>query len=223
MRVLVLTNVFPSPVFPTRGPFNLHPLRILARRHSVRLVVPVAWTDEWAARRRGRGQFPHGRREVRDSIVVNYPRYWFPPRILRGWYGHCFIASVRGIFRRTVEEFRPDLVFASWAYPDGWAGVRLAREARLPVVVKVHGSDVKLLDKYPARLRRTAEALKAADGIVAVSRDLLEHVLKLGVDPHKVRLIYNGVDAAVFRPGSKVAARELLGMAKDSPILLFVG
>jgi glycosyltransferase involved in cell wall biosynthesis len=36
-------------------------------------------------------------------------------------------------------------------------------------------------------------------------------------------LIYNGVDAAVFRPGCKNEAREKLGMTGDSPLLLFVG
>jgi glycosyltransferase involved in cell wall biosynthesis len=223
MRLLALTNIYPSPVFPTRGSFNRHPLRLLGKRHAVRVIVPIGWTDEWQAKRRGEVKFPKHRREELDGLIVDYPRYWFPPRILRAWYGHFFLRSVRGTFRRAVEEFRPDAVLASWAYPDGWAGVRLAREARLPVVVKVHGSDVKLLDKYPARRLRTAEALKAAAGVIAVSQDLVEHVLKLGVDAQKVRLIYNGVDATVFRPGSKDEARDQLGVTGDSPLLLFVG
>jgi len=87
----------------------------------------------------------------------------------------------------------------------------------------VHGSDVKLLNQYPARLRRTADALKAADGVIAVSRDLVNQVSALGVDSQKVRLIYNGVDASVFRPGLKNEARERLGESGDSPLLLFVG
>jgi glycosyltransferase involved in cell wall biosynthesis len=72
-------------------------------------------------------------------------------------------------------------------------------------------------------LRRTADALKAAAGVVAVSQDLVEHVLKLGVDAQKVRLIYNGVDSTVFRPGSKDEARDQLEVAGDVPLLLFVG
>jgi glycosyltransferase involved in cell wall biosynthesis len=36
-------------------------------------------------------------------------------------------------------------------------------------------------------------------------------------------LIYNGVDASVFRPGLKNEARERLGISGDSPLLLFVG
>lgn len=224
MRVLALTNVYPSPVHPTRGPFNRHPLRLLGERHPVRVIVPVAWTDEWAARRRTRANpFPEGRRQVSDGLTIDYPRYWFPPRVLRGWYGHCFLASVRGTFRRAADEFRPDVVLASWAYPDGWAGVRLARARGIPVVVKVHGSDIKLLGQYPGRLRRTADALRAADAVIAVSQDLVEQVAALGVDRGKVRLIYNGVDASVFHPGPKREARARLGIGGDSPLLVFAG
>jgi len=37
------------------------------------------------------------------------------------------------------------------------------------------------------------------------------------------RVIHNGVDLSVFRPGDKAAARRTLGLPQDSPILLFVG
>jgi hypothetical protein len=135
MRVLVLTNLYPSPVYPTRGSFNRHPLRLLGERHAVRVIVPIGWTDEWKAKRKGDVSFPKGRQQQFDGLTVDYPRYWFPPRVLRSWYGHFFLKSVRGTFLRAVDEFKLDVVLASWAYPDGWAGVRLAREARLPVVV----------------------------------------------------------------------------------------
>jgi glycosyltransferase involved in cell wall biosynthesis len=154
---------------------------------------------------------------------VDHPIYWYPPHVGRAWYGHCFARSVGGAFRRAVREFRPDVVFAPWAYPDGWAAVRLGHAAGLPVVVQVHGSDVRLLDAYPARRGPTATAVARADGVVAVSRDLAERVIALGAAPEKVLVIRDGVDATVFRPGPKAEARDRVGLTPGDPVVLFVG
>ena len=105
-------------------------------------------------------------------MPVEYPRFVFPPRVLRGWYGRFYRWSIGPAFRRALAAFRPDVVFATWAYPDGWAAVDLAHQAGLPAVLKVHGSDVLQLKHYPTRRRGTAEALRRADRVVAVSRDL---------------------------------------------------
>ena len=226
MRVLALTNLYPNALQPHRAPFNRHQLRLLGARHPVRVIAPVAWTDEFALARSGAGRLDRSRPAALDGLAVEHPRYYFPPRLGRSLYGHCFAASAGRAFRRAVREFAPDVVFAPWAYPDGWAAVRLARRAGLPAVVQVHGSDVKLLDQFPARRRRTAEALTEANGVVAVSGDLRDRVVGLGVPAGRVTVIYDGVDADVFRPGGAAAARaavDLPGGWPDAPVLLFVG
>ena len=224
MRVLAVTNLYPNPLQPHRATFNRHQLRLLGLRHPLRVIAPVAWTDELALARAGGGRL--ARAVTLDGLPVEHPRYYFPPKVGRGLYGHCFAASVRGAFRRAVREFAPGVVFAPWAYPDGWAAVRLARRAGLPVVVQVHGSDVKLLDQFPTRRRRTAEALTGADGVIAVSRDLRDRVVGLGVPADRVTVIYDGVDPQVFHPGDQTSARaaaNLPGGWPAAPVLLFVG
>ncbi len=220
MRVLALTNLYPTPAQPHRAPFNRHQLRLLGERHAVRVIAPIPWTDEARALRQGK---PRARRVERDGLTVDHPIYWFPPQVARSRYGHCFAWSAKRTFRRVVGEFRPDIVFAPWAYPDGWAAVRLGRAAGLPVVLQVHGSDVRLLDAYPARRKPTAEALVAADGVVAVSRDLADRVIALGAASDRVRVILDGVDPAIFHPGSKAEARERVGVPPGDPVVLFVG
>src|SRR5262249_50686940 len=144
-------------------------------------------------------------------------------RVLRSWYGHCYRWSVRRAFNRAVVEFRPDLVFATWAYPDGWAAIDLGHRAGLPVVLKVHGSDILLLDQFPGRRRGAAEAVQGADRIIAVSQDLAESVVELGADPERVHVVYNGVDETLFHSGPRREARDRLGLAPEMPIILFVG
>jgi glycosyltransferase involved in cell wall biosynthesis len=223
MRILAMTNLYPNPYQPHRATFNRHQFRILGRRHPVRVIAPIAWTDEFKARRGGAAPLAPGRRVTHDELTVDHPRYIFPPKIARRWYGHCYYASVRRTFRRAVREFRPDLVFTPWAYPDGWAAVRLAREARLPVVLQVHGSDILVLAQTAGRRKRTAEAVRGADGVVAVSHDLASHLVRMGVEPSKVRVIHDGVDRALFAPGDKFRERAILNLPTEERLILFVG
>lgn len=223
MRILTLTNLYPNPFQPQRATFNRQMIRALAAEHEVSVISPIAWTDEWAARRGGSPPLPRGRRMTWDGIAVEYPRFVFTPRVLRGWYGRFYRWSIGPAFRRSLAAGRPDLVFATWAYPDGWAAVDLAHEAGLPAVLKVHGSDILQLKHHPSRRRGTTEALRRADRVVAVSRDLARKVVELGADPARVHVVYEGIDAALFCPGDRGEARRRLGLDPDRTILLYVG
>lgn len=223
MRILVLTNLYPNPYQRNLAPFNRQQFRALADRHELAVIAPIAWTTEAAARRKGPSPWGGGRRAVHDGVPVEYPRFLYPPGVLREWHGAFYRESVRPAFERAVAGFRPDLLLASWAYPDGWAGVELGRRAGLPVVIKVHGCDVLGLHRRPGRPRRTIDALRRADGIVTVSRDLADRVVEFGVDPARVRVVYNGIDTALFHPGPRAPARARLGLEGDDPLLLYVG
>lgn len=223
MRVLALTNLYPNPLAPHRAPFNRHQFRLLGQRVALRVVSPVAWTDE--LRRGGLSGLGMGRRRTRelDGLTVTYPRHFFVPRLGRRWYGHFFQWSIARTVRRVVTDFQPDVIFAPWAYPDGWAAVRLGRSLGLPVVLQVHGSDIKLLDAVPARRAPTREAVAAADAVVAVSEDLRREVIALGADKAKVTVIYDGVDPEVFHPGDRRRARGERGFNDNERVVLFVG
>lgn len=225
MRILAITNLYPNPLEPHRGTFNRQQFRALAERHAVRVIAPISWTDERAARRKGgpAAAMPADRHADVDGLRVDHPRYWFTPRVLRSRYGHFFRRSIRPAFDRAVAEFRPDLVLAAWAYPDGWAAVELGHRAGLPVVVKVHGSDILTLPQVPGRGPRTAEAMRNADGVIAVSRDLADKVVAMGADPARVWVVYDGIDSGRFNPGPKQEARRKLNMPGDESVMLFVG
>jgi glycosyltransferase involved in cell wall biosynthesis len=208
MKILILTTLYPNPWQPHRAPFNRQQFAALAQRHDVRLIAPVAWTDEWRSAYRGR----HVRTILREAMIVDHPRFIFPPKLLRSLHGQCYLRSARAAFDQVVREFRPQVILASWAYPDGWAAVKLAGAANLPVAIKVHGSDV-LLHRRP----RTIEALRSADAVIAVSRQLAGKATDLGVEAARVHVVYNGIDDGLFCPGPTKLNQF------TEPLVLFVG
>lgn len=221
MRILVITSLYPRPAHELIAPFNRWQIRALAAHHAVRMVVPVPWTERVRDLRR-RHVTPKIF-ENTDGLRVSCPTYYYPPRILEHHWGRCYARSIRGTVAAVVQEFRPDVLLGCWAHPDGWAAVQLGRAAGLPVVIKVAGSDVLVTTRKPRRRERVAEALRAADGVIAVSHDLAQHVIGLGAAEAKVAVIPEGIDQELFCPADQKTARQRLGLPADGHMILFVG
>jgi glycosyltransferase involved in cell wall biosynthesis len=225
MRVLVLTSLFPSPLQPNRAPFNRQQIAALGALHHVRVIAPIAWTGEWSVSRSHDAaiEWPADRRVIRDGMIVHHPRYYFTPKVLRGTYGTSYAASVRSTFIDAVREHRPDVVLGCWAYPDGWAAMHLAREAGLPVVIKVQGSDLLQVGDSGPRYDRAKEAIAGADAVIAVSQHLRARAIALGASASRSHVVYNGLDTARFVPGCRTTARLALGVSGPEPLITFVG
>ena len=68
-------------------------------------------------------------------------------------------------------------------------------------------------------------AIEAADAVVAVSSAMREDVLAAypGVDPGRVNVILNGIDAEQYRPDEGVDVLARYGVDPDAPSVVFVG
>ncbi len=105
---------------------------------------------------------------------------------------------------RAARRFKPDVVFAHFLFPAGFAGLLAARAARAPLVVMAHGQDVANLDRVALRWA-TAPVLRGSAAVIANSSwlagRLTAHFPR--VEPVVVDL---GVDLAQFAPGAAPAA-----------------
>jgi teichuronic acid biosynthesis glycosyltransferase TuaC len=225
VRVLVVTKLFPNAAEPLSAPFNRQQLGALGRRCEVEVLATIPWFpgSRLLARLAHRPPPPRLRRADRiDGLAVEHPRTLYLPR-----YGHALSAglyalSVLPALLRRRRRF--DVLLGSWAYPDGVATVALGRALGLPVVVKVHGSDLDLLARRPTLRWQLARALPRAARVVAVSRALARTAESLGVDPTRVDVIANGVDAGLFRVRERGEARAALGLGGDTRRwILYVG
>jgi glycosyltransferase involved in cell wall biosynthesis len=215
MRVLIVTRIYPSSVEPHWAPFNRQQFRALAELCPVEILATVPWFPLARAFRRwsraGRvGEVP--RREIFDGLDVAHPRFVYIPR-LHAASAALYAASLAPEVLRRRGRF--DVLLASWAYPDGVSAVALARLAGVPAAIKVHGTDLNTVAGLPGLGPQLRVALPRAGRVIAVSRPLAERAIALGAPAERVDVVPNGVDASLFHPRERAAARRELGHAAD--------
>jgi len=110
-------------------------------------------------------------------------------------------------------------------------GVLIQRGYGLPLVVTVHSLEPlrpwkreQLQGGYDLSCWVEQTALANADAVIAVSSGTRADILRVSqAAPERVHVIYNGIDTALYRPVSDVAALERFGIDPRRPIVLFVG
>jgi len=111
----------------------------------------------------------------------------------------------------------------SWAFPDAVAGGLLAKLLGIPTIIKVHGSDINVHAQIKARRVQIKWAMDRAKAILAVSQDLKNKILHMGVSPKKVHLLYNGIDKSLFYPMQKDVARNSCAIDINRRVIVFIG
>ena len=214
MKVLILTNLFPTPWDPLRGAFNRQQFERLGQLHDVDVITAVDFRERLGEQR---GDVNAG------SLHTDHFVFVFLPGIGRSLHAICWLLSLWWQRGRQIRKARYDCMLVSWAYPDAAAAGWLARRLGIPYVVKVHGSDLNVQASHMLRRPQIRSALTGAAAVVAVSRALAAKAIALGTHPSNVHVLYNGVDTSIFSPESRGESRARLGFSTYSPLLLFVG
>lgn len=217
-RLLIITNLYPTPWENLRGTFNFQQFNHLAEHLDIRIIVPVSWKDRFKHRN-------SLRKELAEHPLqnnVSYPVYWYTPGCFRGSYGWSMWASLQWQCRKLIDDFQPDYLLSSWAYPEGVAGTRIAQSLGIPAFVKVHGSDINITAQHPDVKPQIHDWGQKVAGVASVSFDLKQKLEKLGVPGSRIHVIYNGIDHQRFHPSDREAARRMLHL-DDAPFLLYVG
>lgn len=224
-RLIVYSSLFPSAASPTAGIFIRERMFRVARHVPIVVVAPQPWSPLDAVVRLFRPAFrPQGPgHETMDGIEVFRPRWFSLPGVAKSLDGWSMAICTERCVRRVQRRFRASAIDAHFVYPDGWAAVRIARRLGLPVTITIRGSKDEWLIGTP-RERRVREALKAATRVFAVSNSLATNVARaMGVDPTRIEVIENGVDAERFVPEDRHEARERLGVSQSARVLISVG
>ncbi len=224
MKVLALTSIFANGESPHYAPYTLRQALELARLVDLEQWATIPWFPGGGALSRlvGKGKDHTGvpASEQLEGLPVQHPRFLRVPRIGLSVAATTYAAS---ILPRLRKGPRPDVLLATWAYPDGAAALMVGRLLSIPVVVQVIGSDVNVLARRPVVRAHLSRLLPQAGGVVAVSEPLAASMRGLGAPSHRTHTIPTGVDTIRFRPASRANALAKLGLAEDARVILFVG
>lgn len=217
-KILVFTNLYPSHVEPTLGIYNKSTFEALARYCDVRVVAPIrAW-----ARWKQPSLILDPVREREGGVESIFPPYWSIPTAWSLHAGGMYL-SMRPWIRELRRDFPFDIIIAAWAYPDAVAASLLAREAKVPLITAVLGSDVNEFPDLFGLRPQIRFGFRRAQRVLAVSRDIAARVVELGAPRERVLVQHNGVDGARFKIRSRAEARKSVGIEHERPVIGYVG
>jgi len=114
-------------------------------------------------------------------------------------------------------------------YLSSYLALKIAKKHSKPTVLTQHntfidyGAFLNLAERINDFLVGK-KSLEKADRIIVVSKATLNYISSLGVDPKKVRVLYNGVDLERFKPQKRLKRkiRRELSIPEDSTVFLTV-
>ncbi len=225
MKLLTFSTLYPNSERPQHGIFVETRLRHLLASGSAQswVVAPVPW---FPLRHPRLGYYAACARvpaeEERHGISILHPRYPLFPKFGMSsapvMLAVATLNTLKGMLRNGYDF---DLIDAHYFYPDGVAAVMLGRILGKPVTITARGTDINLIPRYRLPRQMILWAARHAAAIIAVCQALKDAIIALGIPEGKVRVLRNGVDLELFRPLSRDAERERLGLTKRT--LLCVG
>ena len=128
----------------------------------------------------------------------------------------------------SVAAHRPDVIHLNTSF-DKMALLRDAfvlhrlRRGTAKIFLKFHGSDLDLFKVRPAKFRPLiSSVLSRADGIGLLSGEEREAFADAGVGPAKLFVVKNAVEPFDIGSEADERLRSRLGVASDTPVLLFI-
>lgn len=226
VRTLLFSSLYPNAKRPLLGIFVETRLRELLATGMVqtKVVAPIPWFP-FAGERFGKfGKMAEApKREWLNGIDVLHPRFVVLPKVGMSLAPWLLAAGAVGAVSRLLEEgFDFDVIDAHYYYPDGVAAALLAAWFRKPLVITARGTDVNVLPNYRLPRLMIQWAARQARASIGVSAALVERMCELHMDPQRLHVMRNGVDATRFSPRPMRAARHALGL-DGAPLLLTVG
>ncbi|HCO81315.1 glycosyltransferase [Bacillus sp. (in: firmicutes)] len=226
MKVLWLTSVYPSEKHPSEGVFHETQVQELVKQGvEVSVICPTPVNPPifrmLKASYRQRKDLPQ--QEVRCGVPVYRPPYTALPGQLKWAQPSKRIAAS---VLRTMEryELSPDFIHAHFAMPSGGAAAVIKKEANIPYLLTLHGSDVNVYPTYSqGALAAFKAAVKQASAVLTVSEELAKKTHDMTeVDAQCLPL---GIPLKSFSRtlGDQTAIRKQIGLPLHDKLVVYVG
>lgn len=156
-----------------------------------------------------------------QQLSVYRPRFFYFPGMFKNTDASFYARGLTGWLKELCKTWQPDVLDAHFVWPDGVGVALLAKQLGIPYVITLRGKLYECL-KVPAQTRQCAQALQGAAAVISVSSRMAKEAEMLGVEPHRLHVIVNGVDREHFRPRDKGDCRKQLGLPQEGKLLVTV-
>jgi glycosyltransferase involved in cell wall biosynthesis len=219
MKILTITDLFPTPNTPTHGIFIFQWAYHLAQNVDV-TVYQAVWEDKsnpltektLEGFRSAFSEYPLPFRWIQCSI-----KFFLIDRI---WIRNIqFLRKIKK--ERNIKIADYDVIIGQMGCPGGYVATKLAKKYNKPSIVGLRGSDVTGYLRRPILKQMALWTYKNCSKIVTVSEDLKKQIIRQGIDENKIYVIKNGINP-VFRILDKETSRKTLQLP-NTKIILFIG
>ncbi|MEM3955127.1 MAG: glycosyltransferase family 4 protein [Candidatus Bathyarchaeia archaeon] len=179
-------------------------------------------------------------RPIVENMNISLLLPMFIPEEIQRWsehgkkfFGDIFLYNILSASKLVndlvrMEKRKVDLIAAhDWLGSIG--GILASRGLNKPLIFHVHSTEQGRTGDGSDTIKRL-ERLAAgyAERIITVSYAMRDHLVSLGYDERKIRVVYNGIDAEKYSPENVPpeevkAVRGSLGIADDEYMILFIG
>ncbi len=230
MNIVLFTNLFPSTIEPERGNFIALMAKKLAQKTTLHVISPLPWFPKLGiiqhipllAGWRKFGQVPD--QENHEGIIVNYPKYFFLPKIGSLFQPFSIAITSFNHVKKLHQNYNLDIINAHWIFPDAVAAVYISRKLGIPCVISARGCDINNFSNSILKRIQINWALKHANAITVVSDALKEKIIEIyNIKEQKINTILNGVDSSIFHLMNQKECQAILELNPAKKKLLFVG
>jgi glycosyltransferase involved in cell wall biosynthesis len=191
MKILFLTNAYPDFDSSYRGIFIKKMAELLrSDGYGVSVVTPKIYTkSRYYEEQNGIKiyRFPFF---ARNKLLIEYKKIPYLRMIL-----YCITGSFLAIY--AVFKNKCHVIHAHWAIPTGIIGVWVGTLLRKPLIVTIHGSDLRMALERSGLIRKLfTYVCKKVIHINCVSEVQKKEIEQLGIMSDKISVIPMGVDEA---------------------------
>jgi glycosyltransferase involved in cell wall biosynthesis len=200
LSILFLTNAYPDSESSYRGIF-IEKLASLLQKdgYQISIVTPKIYKGSHYFEEQNGIKIYRFPFFARNKLLIEYKRIPYLRMIL--YYTTGFFSTIYALSKN-----KSDVIHAHWAIPTGLIGVWVRSFLRKPLVITIHGSDLRMALERSNFVRRLfIYVCKKADHLNCVSEVQKKELERLGVSTEKISTIPMGIDAAFLETGKNRA------------------
>jgi|YelNatPaOPRAMG01_1025707.scaffolds.fasta_scaffold01736_17 glycosyltransferase involved in cell wall biosynthesis len=179
-------------------------------------------------------------RPIVENINISLLLPMFIPEEIQRWseegrkfFGDIFLYNVLSASKLVNDlvrnEGRKVDLLASHDWLGSIGGILASKGLNKPLIFHIHSTEQGRAGNGSETIKRLERlAAEHASRVITVSYAMRDHLISLGYDERKIRVVYNGVDAEKYDPDKVsredvVNVRKSLGISEDEYMILFIG